>query len=177
MGKKDKKRKKDKRKNRADKKALKAEKQAGKKGDKAAKKKGARAGSTEPVPVSTGKGATPAQIGADLIAMFNRGQFKEIEETYWSPDIESVEGVGVAMAWRGRKAVDAKNAWWMSDHVLHGASAEGPFIGATGFAVKFRMDVETKSTGQRQTMDEVGVYTVEKGKIVREEFMYATPGA
>ncbi|MFM9997130.1 MAG: SnoaL-like domain-containing protein [Phycisphaerales bacterium] len=174
MGKKDKKRKKDKKQNKAEKKALKKAAKAGKKGDKPSKKAGK---SLEPVPVSTGKGATPAQIGADLIAMFNKGQFKEIEAKYWSPDIESVEGVGVAMAWRGRKAVDAKNAWWMSDHVLHGASAEGPFVGASGFAVRFRMDVETKSTGQRQNMDEVGVYTVEKGKIVREEFMYATPGA
>lgn len=176
MGKKDKKRKKDKKKNKSEKKALKAEKKA-KKGDKASKKKGGKAGSMEPVPVTTGKGPAPAEIGADLIAMFNKGQFKEIEAKYWSKDIESVEGVGVAMAWRGRKAVDAKNAWWMSDHVLHGASAEGPFVGASGFAVRFRMDVETKSTGQRQNMDEVGVYTVEKGKIVREEFMYATPGA
>jgi hypothetical protein len=34
------------------------------------------------------------------------------------------------------------------------------------------MDVETKSTGKRETMNEVGVYTVQNGKIIREEFMY-----
>ncbi len=62
----------------------------------------------------------------------------------------------------------------MSDNVIHGASTEGPFVVSTGFAVRFRMDVETKSTGQRRVMDEVGVYTVEDGKIVCEEFMYST---
>jgi hypothetical protein len=35
------------------------------------------------------------------------------------------------------------------------------------------MDVEEKKTGNRRTMREVGVYTVENGKVIREEFMYA----
>lgn len=126
--------------------------------------------------VSTGSGASPVQIGQTLVKMFNAGQFKEIEEMYWSPQIVSCEGVGVGMEWRGLKAVEEKNAGWMADHVIHGASAEGPYVGSTGFAVKFRMDVETKSAGKRETMEEVGVYTVRDGKIVREEFMYLVPG-
>ncbi len=168
MGKK--KDKKKKKKDKAEKKAQKAAKKA-----KGAKGKAAKAASTDPVPISTGRGASAMDIGTDLVAMFNRGQLREIEDKYWSPGIESVEGFGVSMAWRGRKAVEAKNAWWSQDHVMHGASAEGPFVGASGFSVKYRMDVETKSTGQRETMDEVGVYTVENGRIVREEFMYAAP--
>ena len=130
-----------------------------------------------PVPVSTGRGATPAEIGADLVAKFNTGQLAEIENQWWAPQIESVEGVGVAQGWRGVKAVHAKNAWWAQDHVMHGGSAEGPYVGAAGFAVKFRLDIETKSTGQREMMEEVGVYTVRDGKIVREEFMYSCAGA
>jgi hypothetical protein len=124
-------------------------------------------------PVSTGSGATPTQIGKTIVAMFNEGKFKEIEDLYWSPDIVSCEGVGVGMEWRGRAAVESKNADWMKDHRIHGASAEGPFVGSTGFAIKFKMDVETISTGHRSVMDEIGVYQVRDGKIVREEFMYA----
>ena len=37
------------------------------------------------------------------------------------------------------------------------------------------MDVTPKMTGQRVSMVEVGVYTVEDGKIVREEFYYNAP--
>jgi hypothetical protein len=37
------------------------------------------------------------------------------------------------------------------------------------------MDVETKSTGAREWMEEIGVYTVKDGKIVREEFMGFAP--
>jgi len=105
--------------------------------------------------------------------MFNRGQLSEIEAKYWSPDIASIEGLGVNLGWFGRKAVEEKNAGWMADHVLHGAAAEGPFVGSTGFAIRFKMDVETKSTGKREIMDEIGVYQIKDGKIVREEFMYA----
>ncbi|QOJ01884.1 MAG: nuclear transport factor 2 family protein [Phycisphaeraceae bacterium] len=108
--------------------------------------------------------------------MFNRGLFAEIEDTWWDKKkIASVEGHGVGMAWVGLKAVRAKNDGWVAEHAIHGASAEGPFVGSTGFTVRFKMDVETKATGQRQVMDEVGVYTVENGKIVREEFMYLIP--
>lgn len=127
-----------------------------------------------PFEVKTGAGASPMEVGRDLVAMFNRGEWKQIEEKYWSPGIESIEGVGVNMGWRGKAAVGDKNAEWMADHVVHGASAEGPYVGSTGFAVKFRMDVETKSTGTRDMMDEVGVYTVRDGMIVREEFMYSS---
>lgn len=130
---------------------------------------------SNPEPISTGTGASPMDIGQALVAMFNEGKFKEIEDAYWAADITSVEGMGVNLAWHGQEKVHAKNSEWMADHVLHGASAEGPYVGSSGFAVKFRMDVETKSTGQRQVMEEVGVYTVRNGKIAREEFMYFVP--
>lgn len=130
---------------------------------------------SNPEPISTGTGASPMDIGQALVAMFNEGKFKEIEDAYWAADITSVEGMGVNLAWHGQEKVHAKNSEWMADHVLHGATAEGPYVGSSGFAVKFRMDVETKSTGQRQVMEEVGVYTVRNGKIAREEFMYFVP--
>lgn len=127
-----------------------------------------------PVPVSTGKGPSAADIGRDLVAHFNAGKN---DAELWAKHfnfkaLESIEGLGVGMKWVGGKAVEAKNQWWISDHVVHGARAEGPFVGSTGFAVRFTMDVETKSTGTRETMNEVGVYTVQNGKIIREEFMY-----
>jgi hypothetical protein len=126
-----------------------------------------------PIPVDTGRGMSAAEIGSQLVDMFNKGQFTEIEDKFWNKkEIASIEGVGVGMAWIGVKAVRAKNEAWMSDHVIHGGSAEGPYVGSTGFAVRFKMDVETKSTGERIIMDEIGVYSVEDGKIVCEEFMY-----
>lgn len=39
--------------------------------------------------------------------------------------------------------------------------------------VRFTFDVTIKANGHRMTMDEMGLYTVADGKIVREEFFYA----
>ena len=157
--------------------AKKAAKAAAKKPAKKApaKKAAPKIDPLAPIPVTTGRGAPPVEIGLALVKMFNQGKFAEIEEAFWDKKlITSIEGLGVSLAWMGLKSVRAKNEGWMADNVIHGASAEGPFVGSTGFAVRFRMDVETKSTGQRRIMDEVGVYSVEDGKIVCEEFMYAT---
>jgi hypothetical protein len=41
------------------------------------------------------------------------------------------------------------------------------------FVVGFKYDVTFKQSGQRMVMDEVGLYTIEHGKIVREEFFYS----
>lgn len=149
-------------------------KAAAKPASKPAAKPSAKSGGPvgKPSPVKTGSGATPAQIGTDLVALFNRAKFREVEDKYWSPAIESIEGMG--MSWKGRANVEAKNADWNAKNAIRGASAEGPFVGATGFAVKFRIDVEDKATLSRTMMEEVGVYTVQNGKIIREEFMYGS---
>lgn len=125
-----------------------------------------------PMPVTTGSGDAAGQIGRDIVSMFNSGQLKEIEQKYWSSAVVSVEGEGVGLAWHGRKAVEEKNAGWMATHRIHGASAEGPYVGASGFAIKFAMDVEDTTNNSRTLMEEVGVYQIQNGKIVREEFMY-----
>jgi len=143
----------------------------------AAKKTGKKAGSRRdplaPRDVKTGTGSTPGEIGASLVDLFNRGLLHEIEAMWWSPKITSIEGIG--QAWDGRPAVEGKNAWWAQTNQMISGLAEGPYVGATGFSVKFHLEVEDKATGQRTVMDEVGVYTIKDGKIIQEEFMYGMP--
>lgn len=137
----------------------------------APKAKGGGSAGLAPFSVKTGPGLSPVEIGSKLVADFNAGK-AEITDELWSKDITSIEGLGVNLGWKGRKAVDEKNNQWSATHKIHGASAEGPYVGSTGFAVKFKMDVEDTSNGQRIIMEEVGVYTVKNGKIITEEFMY-----
>jgi ketosteroid isomerase-like protein len=40
------------------------------------------------------------------------------------------------------------------------------------FCVRFVYDITNKPSGRRMTMDELAVYLVKDGKIVREEFFY-----
>lgn len=143
---------------------------------KTAKKAASRktgAAAMKPRPVKTGSGPTAAEVGRELVALFNARDDAAVMKRLWSPSIESIEGMGVGLMWKGRAACTAKNEDWLAQHKVHSASAEGLYVGATGFAVRFRMDVETLATGKRQMMEEIGVYTVKNGRIIREEFMYA----
>ena len=71
----------------------------------------------------------------------------------------------------GLPAIRAKHAWWEQNAKVHAAEVEGPFLhGDDRFAVIFRVDVTL--FGDRSQTAEVAVYTVEDGKIVREEFFY-----
>jgi SnoaL-like domain len=150
----------------------------------AGKKVAAKAGAAKAVvptklvgmhPISTGSGASAAEIGAAVVAHLNSGAHDDtpLWDKYWSKDFVSIEGMGANLAWHGRAAVKEKCDGWMSENIVHGCRAEGPFVGSTGFAVLITMDVEERKTGNRRTMRETGVYTVQQGKVIREEFMYS----
>lgn len=133
--------------------------------------KGKSKAKKQPYMTSSGKGATPAEIGKQLVSMVNsHTPEREIWGQLFHKKFESIEGDG--STWTGVKAVAKKGEEWMNQHAIHGVKVEGPFVGATGFGVRYEMDVEVKATGQRFPMTEVGVYTVKNGKVVREEFMY-----
>ncbi len=152
-----------------------AKKPAGKKGAAKSVTKSSGGGKlTGMHPMKSGSGATPAEIGAAVVAHLNSGaqSDKPLWDKYWSNDVVSIEGMGMNLAWHGRKAMEEKSAHWLSEHRVHGGRATGPFVGATGFALVLEMDVETIKTGERQAMKEIAVYTVQNGKVVREEFMY-----
>jgi hypothetical protein len=159
--------------------AKKSDKKKAKKSDKQARKqakkqrKGAK--SLAPKPVKTGKGATPLEVAQGVIALLRDGAAHEVENKWLASGIESVEGVGASMAWKGKKAVQKKYRDWEADHEIHTMQVDGPWVGATGFAVRYTIDVSQKSTGQRTQMEEIAVYTVKNGKIVREEFHFGLP--
>ncbi len=142
----------------------------------AAKKPARKVDPTAPRPVSSGKGPTPSEVGAGVVAMLRAGKPEsEIWAKWFSPKLISIENMPTGgMAWHGIKAVRAKGEAWMQENAVHGVEVEGPYAGATGFAVRYTMNIEHKPTGNTQSMTEVGVYTVKNGKVVLEEFMYGS---
>jgi ketosteroid isomerase-like protein len=152
-------------------------KRSARKSAKAAPKKARAkkpAASLAPKPVKTGRGPGPTEIATQVFALLRDGKYREVEDGWLAPGIVSVEGAGASMAWTGKKAVLAKYRGWEADHDIHTMDVAGPWVGATGFAVKFTGDVTQKSTGQRLHLEEIAVYTVKDGKITREEFHFAT---
>lgn len=129
--------------------------------------------SNAPAQTTTGSGATPAQIGAEVAALLRSGtKDPVIWDKWWDADrITSIEGDG--STWTGRTALEEKAAAWEAENEVTGFEVKGPFVGATGFALHFGVTIKPRNGGDPMQMTEVAVYTVENGKVIREEFMYS----
>jgi ketosteroid isomerase-like protein len=114
-------------------------------------------------------------IARKLVDLCRQGKNIEALNTLFADDVVSVEAAaspGMEREARGLAAVKAKGEWWVANHEIHAASVTGPWPHDDRFVVGFQYDVTNKPSGQRMKLDEVGLYHVRNGKIVREEFFY-----
>ncbi len=117
-------------------------------------------------------------VGHKLVEFCRNGLNLEAISSLYSPEIVSVEAMATPDfpgEIRGIDQVLDKNKKWYDMNEIHHASAEGPFPHRDKFAVVFHYETSAKDgprKGQRMKFDEVAVYTVKDGKIVREEFFY-----
>ena len=110
-------------------------------------------------------------VGRKLVEMCNQGKNFDVMRTLYAPDVVSVESGGEETA--GQLQVIHKSEIWRSINTLHSQKARGPYFhGPSQFAVHYTVDVTPKASGQRTTLEEVGVYTVQDDKITREQFFY-----
>ncbi|MDB5353569.1 MAG: ketosteroid isomerase [Phycisphaerales bacterium] len=110
-------------------------------------------------------------IAGKFVELCNQGRNFDVMETMYAPTIVSVEGGGEETA--GQQPVIQKSRVWGANNDVHGEKVRGPFFnGRNQFAVHFTFDITRKATGQRVTIEEVGVYTVKDDKITREQFFY-----
>ena len=111
-------------------------------------------------------------VAERFVELVNQGKNFDVMRTMYAPDIVSVEGDGHETV--GQQPVIKKSEEWVSDKSFDFQAVRGPFFNGPGqFAVHFTFEVTRKATGERQTLEEVGVYTVnDAGKITREQFFY-----
>jgi ketosteroid isomerase-like protein len=120
---------------------------------------------------------TTTEIGNKLVELCKQGKNHEAMETLYAADIVSVEAMSMPnlpAETRGIQGVRAKGAWWEDNHEVHAASCEGPYPHGDQFIVRFTFDVTHKPSNTRRKMDEMALFTVQDGKIVREVFFYVT---
>ena len=108
-----------------------------------------------------------------FVELCNQGKNFDVMRTMYAPNIVSVEGDGKET--RGQGPVIKKSEDWASINTFHGETVAGPFFNSASpdqFIVYFTLDITRKATGQRMTLEEVGVYTVKNDQITREQFFY-----
>ena len=119
------------------------------------------------------------EVGKKLVELCKQGKNDEAMETLYAPDIVSVEAADMGALGResrGYEAVQQKSKWWSENHIIHLQEVEGPYPHGDRFIVRFKYDVTNKPANRRIQMDEMGLFTVANGKVVREEFFYSTGG-
>jgi len=118
-------------------------------------------------------------VGKRLVELCKQGKNDEAMDTLYSPNIVSVEAGGggnMPAKMEGIAAVKGKSEWWVANHEVHKAEAEGPYPNGDRFVVHFKYEVTAKAgpmAGKRFVMDEAALYTVKDGKITHEEFFYS----
>lgn len=114
---------------------------------------------------------TTREVAEAFTAALKEGRGEETR--FWSDNVVSLEAMDGPMArCEGRAAVEAKSEWWMANHEVHSFTVEGPFVHGNQFALRFGLDFTPKPDGVRQTMAEIGLYTVADGAIIEERFFY-----
>jgi hypothetical protein len=115
---------------------------------------------------------TPKDIGARLVELLKSGDYETIYAEHYSPEAASVEADGTGSV--GLDQIAKKNEWWFGAHEVHGFEIADWYPSSRGFVVIYDLDFTEKASGNRHNFREAGVYTVQDGKIVREEFYYHT---
>lgn len=117
-----------------------------------------------------------AEIGKRYVALNKEGRHQEILDELFAENAVSVEAwapPGTDKTATGLPAIRAKGKAWGEQHEIHSAEVSGPYPNDNRFTVRFVYDVTNKPSNRRMNMDEVGLFTIENGKIVKEEFFYS----
>ena len=117
---------------------------------------------------------TTQQIADRFDELAQTGQWDKIQEELFADDAVSIEpehSRGMQSA-QGKEALKQKEQQFTEMvEEMHGGYSHPPQVAGNHFAVAMGMDVTMKGQG-RMKMDEIAVYEVKNGKIVKEQFFY-----
>ena len=117
---------------------------------------------------------TTQEVADRFSELTKQNNWNQIYEELYSQDAESIEpphAVGLANA-KGMDAIREKGrAFNATIEKMHGGWCSDAVVGGNYFSVAMGMDVTMKGAG-RMNLDEICVYEVKDGKIIKEEFFY-----
>ena len=115
-------------------------------------------------------------IANRVVELGRAGQFDQIQEELFSEDAENIEmpemSSGPLGNAKGFAAIRKKSADWSAGlETIHSMTVGDPIVAGNWFALPMTLDVTMKGAG-RMRIEEICVYRVRNGKIVREQFFY-----
>lgn len=120
---------------------------------------------------------TNQEIANRLIELANQGDFDTIYKELFSPEIVSIEPKGAMMETvKGFDGIAENGKNWNANlEEFYGQEIGTPIFADNFFAMPWTIDVKRKGM-ERSKEQEICVYEVKDGKIVKEQFFYSVPG-
>jgi hypothetical protein len=116
---------------------------------------------------------TTKQVADKLVGYCRQGQFEEAVKDLYANEIVSIEPDGSPVKEViGLEGVIAKGQQF-NDTVeeFHSMEVSDPLVADNFFSCSMKMDITFKDM-PRTTMEEVCLYKVDNGKVIREEFFF-----
>jgi hypothetical protein len=120
---------------------------------------------------------TTQEVATSYQELMTQRRFIEIQDTLYDKDVVSQEpekaaSMGMPILTNGREAIKAKGiARRAAIETMHSYSCSEPIVAAEFFSVALKQDVTFKGR-PRITLEEIGVFHVKDGKVVKEQFFY-----
>ena len=119
---------------------------------------------------------TTQEVAQRWVELCRQGQYGQAQDELYADNAKSVEPEGTDWGTaHGMDEIRKKGEQWneMVEEV-HGGEISDPVVAGNHFAASMKTDVTYKGMG-RSDFEEVAVYEVQDGKIVKEQFFYPPP--
>jgi len=118
---------------------------------------------------------TTQEIANRFHALAQKGEWTKIYDELYSREAESVEpptAQGALKTVKGMDQIHKKGKEWEATiETFHSGHTSAPLVAGNFFSCTMGFDATFRGQG-RQQMEEVAMYEVKDGKIVKEQFFY-----
>lgn len=114
------------------------------------------------------------EVAKKLVTLCREGKFEQVIQELYSPEIVSIEPDGAPWGTvKGFDAIAQKGKEWNEMVAeFHSGEVSDPLVAENFFTITMKSKVTMKGMNQPMDMDEVCVYEVNEGKVVKEQFFY-----
>jgi hypothetical protein len=120
---------------------------------------------------------TTQEVAARYRDLMSERKFIEVQDTLYHEDVvcqepEKAASMGMPVFTNGREAVKAKGvARRATIETIHSYTCSEPIVAGEFFSAALKQEVTFKGK-PRLTLEEIGVFHVRDGKVVKEQFFY-----
>jgi ketosteroid isomerase-like protein len=117
---------------------------------------------------------TTQEVANRMYELLKESKWEQVQQELFSDDAESIEPAGSPgqQTVKGKDAIKKKGQDFSNMiEEVHGGYTGQPIVAGNYIALAMGFDATMKGMG-RQKMDEIAVYEVKDGKIVKEQFFY-----